>query len=194
MSTVSFFNIEPRSSGSSSSVTELPNVFSAIELDELRISETARSQSPPARPRSAVTRASTYHEVDRIVPAAKGGYSPPKIPGDLELSRPPSPVSSSVNVADVAQSWNNPPMNKWRLLAACLFCLANGCNDSAVSDHDLAHTKNMLMSPAWCITAIHRGILPHWLCHRISRLCVQRRRLYPLSFLCSCNRQEAGAG
>ncbi|MCJ1291201.1 hypothetical protein MMC34_002744 [Xylographa carneopallida] len=32
---------------------------------------------------------------------------------------------------DTIQSLSNPPMNKWRFMAACLMCFANGLNDSA---------------------------------------------------------------
>jgi hypothetical protein len=186
MSAVSFFSIEPSSSGSSGSVHELPSAPSAIELDDMPIGGQAVYHGPLTRPKSAVTRASTYHEVDRTVPAADEDDSL-KTPGDLELSRPPSPQLSGMNATDVAQTWNNPSMNKWRLLAACLFCLANGCNDSAVSiDRQIPEFK-MLIHTAWSTTAIHRGILPHRLCHRFIDLHSQRCWLHPCGILRSCN-------
>lgn len=43
-------------------------------------------------------------------------------------SYPASPVNEAV---DVVQSVTNPPMNKWRLLSACLINLGSGLNDSA---------------------------------------------------------------
>lgn len=49
---------------------------------------------------------------------------------DLEMRRqPPSLVSEEAT--DVVQTLSNPPMNKYRLLSACLMNLGNGLNDSA---------------------------------------------------------------
>lgn len=48
---------------------------------------------------------------------------------DIESSNPQGPREGEV--VEVAQSVNNPPMNKWRLLSACFMNLGNGLNDSA---------------------------------------------------------------
>lgn len=52
-----------------------------------------------------------------------------RIPNDLEMSRPTSPLTTEV--VDELQSLSNPPMNKWRLLSCCLMCFGNGLSDSA---------------------------------------------------------------
>lgn len=46
-----------------------------------------------------------------------------------ERSRPASPGRDEA--ANLVQSWSSPPMNKWRVLSACLVYFANGLNDSA---------------------------------------------------------------
>lgn len=134
MSVLNLFSIEHHSSSGSSSHSNddhlLNHAPSAIELDEMPIGGQAVYQGPLSRPKSAITRASTYHEVDRAVPTAEDDASPSKTPAQLETSRPPSPVQA----AEVIQTWRSPSMNRWRILSACLFCLANGCNDSAVSE------------------------------------------------------------
>ncbi|KAI4214970.1 MAG: hypothetical protein LQ351_002686 [Letrouitia transgressa] len=53
----------------------------------------------------------------------------PVTPNDLETSRPSSPLNEEA--AEVLQTLSNPPMNKYRLLSACLMCFGNGLNDSA---------------------------------------------------------------
>lgn len=52
----------------------------------------------------------------------------PKTPGELESSRPPSPIHEE---AHLVQSWSSPPMNKWRVLDACIEQFGNGLNDAA---------------------------------------------------------------
>ena len=49
---------------------------------------------------------------------------------DLEMRRQP-PSMASEEAIDVVQTLSNPPMNKYRLLSACLMNLGNGLNDSA---------------------------------------------------------------
>ncbi|KAI4165497.1 MAG: hypothetical protein LQ342_000907 [Letrouitia transgressa] len=53
----------------------------------------------------------------------------PATSNDLETSRSSSPVNEEA--AEVLQTLSNPPMNKYRLLSACLMCFGNGLNDSA---------------------------------------------------------------
>ena len=50
-------------------------------------------------------------------------------PNELEMSRPPSPEANDASA--IVQSWNDPPVNRWRVLSACLVNLCNGFNDSA---------------------------------------------------------------
>lgn len=50
----------------------------------------------------------------------------PTTPNELEMSRPPSPRNEET--ADIVQTLSDPPMNKYRLLSACLMCFGNGLN------------------------------------------------------------------
>jgi MFS family permease len=50
-------------------------------------------------------------------------------PSGLEASEPPTPTQ--VDVSRIVPSFFDPPMNKYRVLAACLIYFGNGMNDSA---------------------------------------------------------------
>ncbi|KAL8661246.1 MAG: hypothetical protein Q9202_005792 [Teloschistes flavicans] len=63
------------------------------------------------------------------VPLTPSGAQTPITPNELELSRPPSPIMDEA--VEIMQTLSNPPMNKWRLLSACMMCFGNGLNDSA---------------------------------------------------------------
>lgn len=54
------------------------------------------------------------------------GPQPSITPNELEMNQPPSPMNEEA--ADVVQTLSNPPMNKYRLLSACLMCFGNGIN------------------------------------------------------------------
>ncbi|KAJ4301586.1 hypothetical protein N0V90_003679 [Kalmusia sp. IMI 367209] len=58
------------------------------------------------------------------------GIQSPKTPNELEMSRPGSPTENEA--VSLMQSWNNPPMNKWRIMCCCLIYFGNGINDSVV--------------------------------------------------------------
>jgi fucose permease len=62
--------------------------------------------------------------------AQKTGPQTPKTPYELEMSCPPTPTRD--DAVGVTQTWNNPPMNKWRILCCCMIYFANGINDSVV--------------------------------------------------------------
>lgn len=87
----------------------LPDVPAGYELDDL-------TRNRP-------------HDGPFSEPPTPSGARTPKSPNELEMSRPPSPVAD--DAADVVQTLNNPPVNKWRLLSCCCMCFANGLNDSA---------------------------------------------------------------
>ena len=55
----------------------------------------------------------------------------PKTQNDLEASRPPTPTQDAA--VDLVQTWNNPPMNKYRILCCCLIYFSNGLNDAGTS-------------------------------------------------------------
>ena len=99
-------------------------------------------QGPPAALRKAPPQpdAPSGYELDDFTrnrpydgpfsePPTPSGARTPKTPNELEMSRPPSPVAD--DAADVVQTLDNPPVNKWRLLSCCCMCFANGLNDSA---------------------------------------------------------------
>ncbi|KAI4232656.1 MAG: hypothetical protein L6R40_007328 [Gallowayella cf. fulva] len=79
------------------------------------------------------------HELDELTfgnryhgppePPTPDGIHTPITPNVLEMSRPPSPRNPEP--VEVMQTLNNPPMNRWRLLSACMMCFGNGLNDSA---------------------------------------------------------------
>lgn len=55
--------------------------------------------------------------------------TPRAINSEFTISRPPTPRREEA--AGLAQSWNNPPQNKWRVLCCCLIYFGNGMSDSA---------------------------------------------------------------
>ncbi|KAL9584869.1 MAG: hypothetical protein Q9212_001866 [Teloschistes hypoglaucus] len=63
------------------------------------------------------------------IPPTPLGAQTPMTPNELEMSRPPSPRID--DAVEIMQTLSNPPMNKWRLLSACMMCFGNGLNDSA---------------------------------------------------------------
>jgi hypothetical protein len=100
--------------------------------------------SPPAthqKSNAKVREAPSNVELDSLAfgarysgPVASGKDTPkaqvpsPTTPNELEMSRPPSPTRNET--VGLVQTWNNPPMNKWRVLSCCLLYFANGMNDS----------------------------------------------------------------
>lgn len=59
------------------------------------------------------------------------GTQTPKTPNELEMSRPPTPRQDGA--VGLVQTWNNPPMNKWRILCCCMIYFGNGLNDAGKS-------------------------------------------------------------
>ncbi|KAF2241064.1 MFS general substrate transporter [Trematosphaeria pertusa] len=95
--------------------------------------------SPPAAHRKDISQARhapSEFELDNLTfgkcynGPVESGAQTPKTPNELEMSRPPSPVGN--DAVPIMQSWNNPPMNKWRILCCCLIYLGNGINDSVI--------------------------------------------------------------
>lgn len=58
--------------------------------------------------------------------ANTNGTQTPTTPNELELSGPASPHNEET--VDIVQTLSHPPMNKYRLLSACLMCFGNGLN------------------------------------------------------------------
>ncbi|MCJ1455150.1 hypothetical protein MMC28_005504 [Mycoblastus sanguinarius] len=85
----------------------LPDLPTAYELDELI--RPIRNNGPS-------------------IPPTPSGAQTPRTPDELE-SRPPSPDYG--DAVEVVQTWTNPPVNKWRVLSACLMNFGNGLNDAA---------------------------------------------------------------
>ncbi len=83
----------------------LPDLPTAYELDELN--KAGRSVGTP-------------------IPPKPSGTQTPRTPNELEQSRPPSPDHDDADAVDVVQSWNNPSINRYRLLSACLMNFGNG--------------------------------------------------------------------
>lgn len=91
---------------------EIP-ASSPVELDDLTWG--ARINGPYTPPGGAQTPYS--------------GTQTPRVNHDFTISRPPTPKENEV--AGFAQTWSNPPMNKWRILSIALIYFGNGMNDSA---------------------------------------------------------------
>ncbi|KAF2645943.1 MFS general substrate transporter [Massarina eburnea CBS 473.64] len=58
------------------------------------------------------------------------GTATPKTPNEMESSIPHTPLQGDTVV--MMQTWNNPPINKWRILCCCMIYFGNGINDSVV--------------------------------------------------------------
>lgn len=59
------------------------------------------------------------------------GTQTPQTPNELEASCPPTPMQDEA--VGLVQTWNNPPMNKWRILCCCIIYFGNGLNDAGRS-------------------------------------------------------------
>ena len=88
----------------------LPDLPTAYELDELNRAN---------------------HNDGPSIPPTPSGAQTPRTPSALQHSRPPSPDYGDIDAVDVVQSWNNPPINRYRLLSACLMNFLGGLNDAA---------------------------------------------------------------
>ncbi|SLM40310.1 Major facilitator superfamily domain, general substrate transporter [Lasallia pustulata] len=108
----------------------------------VNINHTSRITDPPAvvfKDTHAIAPTLSAYELDELScgsryngPSSKelpSGAATPLSPKELEMSRPPSPKNDEA--VDVVQSLSNPPMNRYRLISACLMCFGNGLNDSA---------------------------------------------------------------
>lgn len=85
----------------------------------------------------------SVYELDHLTPGDRHasqsvGSSIAPVPNGVEISSTPQesgwkakPVQGSRNAVHTVQSLTNPPMNRWRFLASCLMCFANGLNDGA---------------------------------------------------------------
>ncbi|KAL8901366.1 MAG: hypothetical protein Q9192_000581 [Flavoplaca navasiana] len=106
------------------------------------IESTPQIVDPPAAiKKDSFTRhpAPNVHELDELTfgsryngpsePPTPSGVQTPITPNELEMSRPMSAVNEQP--VEVMQTLKNPPMNRWRLLSACMMCFGNGLNDSA---------------------------------------------------------------
>lgn len=109
----SFIDIVEPSKGIEAPAKVLPKPTppSAIELDNFQWG--AKYNGPKTRENSA-------------------GVQTPATPDQLESNTPPVGVRLE---ADLVQSWSNPPMNKWRVLATCLIYLGYGLIDSGGFRH-----------------------------------------------------------
>ncbi|CZR63352.1 related to tetracycline resistance proteins [Phialocephala subalpina] len=119
--------------------------FGAFIGFESKSSVSEETHEIPIAPQKALPR--VYHsvpeplELDNLQWGAKlngpsgsgsdtpSGYQTPRVPNDLEMSRPATP--NEQDGVDVLQSFSNPPMNRFRMLSVCLMNFGNGLNDSA---------------------------------------------------------------
>ncbi|KAL8673394.1 MAG: hypothetical protein Q9168_002184 [Polycauliona sp. 1 TL-2023] len=103
------------------------NAFVAIE------SSPPIADPPVAVQRDSSIRHPNIHELDELTFGDRhnnpSGVQTPITPNELEMSRPASAANDQP--VEVVQTLTNPPMNRWRLLSACMMCFGNGLNDSA---------------------------------------------------------------
>ena len=102
---------------------------------ELQLPPRERSHELITRLQSplSLTMWSQASRVDRPVKSGAttpSGAQTPRIPSDLEASRPSSPLNET-DAVGITQSFSNPSMNRFRVLSICLLNFGNGLNDSA---------------------------------------------------------------
>ena len=132
---------------------------SIYELDEIR-----REERPPSKRQSD--------------PVAT-----PMTPDELERSNPPTPKQNEAS--DEAQTLSNPPMNRWRLLSACVMNFGSGLNDSIPGaiipyiekDYNIGYAVVSLIFVANALGFILAAPCTYFLENRLGRA-----RVYMLSF------------
>lgn len=98
------------------------------------------SDLPAVLPRGpqGISSGPTAFELDQLTWASR--YNGPPNPTSFTFHKPnppngpdmgSGPSLNNEDTADVVQTLSNPPINKYRLLSACLMCFGNGLNDSA---------------------------------------------------------------
>ena len=112
-------------------------------LVDLESSENT-SESLPVAPEKALPRTYSVQEPVELAnintkhngssasgnaPTPSGTRTPPT-PSELEINRPATPRNAD-NSVEAMQSFSSPPMNRFRMLSACLLNFGNGLNDSA---------------------------------------------------------------
>jgi hypothetical protein len=118
--TLGFFDIQKPTAVTSPPATHQKppkKTPTTIELDQLRFGKRYNGPSETGTP--VVHPSGTQSPVE---PAA------PMTPNELEMSRPPTPKQDEA--VGMMQSWNSPPINRWRLLSCCFMYFVNGINDS----------------------------------------------------------------
>ena len=108
--------------------------FALIDLDR----SVPIADLPPVLPKEPhglpdLPTAYELNELHRATPSnvqpTPSGTQTPRTPNELEDSGPPSPLS--LDGVEIKQTWTSPPINKYRVLSACLMCFGNGMNDAA---------------------------------------------------------------
>jgi len=94
---------------------------SNIELDEFAFGKCYNGPADPASTKSKDLASGTQTPMETIMP---------QTPNELEQSRPSTPRQD--DAVGLVQRWNDPPINKWRVLSCCLMYLGTGINDSGM--------------------------------------------------------------
>ena len=105
---------------------------------------TVDKSSPINKPAPVLQTVLSNHEPDNLnfanrysvpsrLPSPYGVLQASMTPNEIEMSQPPSPTNEEG--AGVVQTLSNPPMNKYRLLSACLMCFGNGINGKSSGFH-----------------------------------------------------------
>ncbi|KAF1927957.1 MFS general substrate transporter [Didymella exigua CBS 183.55] len=116
----------------------------------------------------------------------KTGIQIPKTPNTLEASCPPTPTQDEA--VGLVQTWNNPPINKWRILCCCLMYFGNGLNDAVVGAlipymeayYHNSHTIMSLVFVGNAVGFIAAAPLATWVLSKMGRA---RALIYSQAFL-----------
>jgi hypothetical protein len=181
------FNIEP----TSSQVTSPPpahqkskdqdrEIPSGINLKEYPSNQ--KKHGPTATPSSAQA---LPQPSSHVHPSSNADGDTDLTPSQLELSRPASPTVGEAT--GQMQRWDDPPINRWRVLSCCLIYFHNGMNDSGTSQHCREPLITAMVTDFsysdWCFDPIHGEALPHWLRSHVANLRRSGSRLYRCCFL-----------
>lgn len=98
-----------------------PRTHSVVELEGFGSQDNARSHPQDGTQTMGTTQ---DPNAESRTPTAQAA------PNDLESSTATFPQENEA--ASLVQTWSNPPMNRWRVLACCLIYFGNGVNDSGM--------------------------------------------------------------
>ena len=126
-------------------LSQLPPSPPALYLRENHVGPTSKADSPvglelQSLPPPSFGRTASKPDSIQIAPGpeahtpatptlATSAPTTPKTPGQIEPSQPSTPHQD--RATDIVQSFWNPYMNRFRVVACCMMLIGNGLNDAA---------------------------------------------------------------